>query len=149
MVVFEDKLAKLQEDMMSVTLEYSDYKANKIYLFGSHENNSFYFNAFFKVGKFYYKKHQLKEFQVDTSISRQSKFIDIALEDFVKICQAFSEDNKEVPTQMKIIYDNNNKKASGKFSYNLYHSNSDILTADDIFEQWYNEVKKEEELLDY
>lgn len=143
MVIFEDKLSQLQEDMITIALEYSGYKVAKIYLFGSHENNSFYFNAFFKVGKLYYKKHQLKEFEIDTSIDRQSKFIDIALDNYIKICEIFSDYKKEVPTQLKIIYDNENQKASGKFSYNLYHSSSDILTPDDIFDQWFEEVKKE------
>lgn len=142
MVIFEDKLAILQEDMISIALEYADYKANEVYLFASYENNSFYFNVFFKIGELYYKKHQLKEFQVDTSINRQSQLVDIALNDFIKICEAFSDDSKEIPTQLKIIYDYIHQKASAKFSYDFHYSNSDVLTADDIFEQWYNEVKK-------
>ena len=145
METFEDKLAILQEDMISIALEYSDDKADKVYLFASHENNSFYFNVFFKIGKSYYKKHQLKEFQVDTSINRQSQLVDIALNDFIKICEAFSDNNREIPTQLKIMYNKKHQKASGKFSYNIHYSNSDTLTADDIFEQWYNEVKEEVE----
>ena len=142
---FESKLARLQEDMMAIALEYSDYKATKVYLFASHENNSFYFNAFYKVGDHLYRKHQLKKFDVDTSISRQSQFIDIALKDFMGMCELFAENKDEIPTQLKIIYDNKINKASGKFSYDLFHSNSDTLTADDIFIDWYNEVKKEVE----
>ena len=140
---FEDKIAKLQEDMISIALEYSDYKADKVYILASCENNSFYFNVFFKIGESYYKKHKLKAFQVDTSINRQSQLVDIALNDYIKLCEAFSDNNREVPTQLKIIYDHKNQKASGRFSYNLHFSNSDVLAADDIFEQWYNEVKKE------
>lgn len=140
---FEDKIAKLQEDMISIALEYSDYKADKVYILASCEINSFYFNVFFKIGELYYKKHQLKAFQVDTSINRQSQLVDIALNDYIKLCEAFSDNNREVPTQLKIIYDHKHQKASGKFSYHLHFSNSDVLTADDIFEQWYNEVKEE------
>lgn len=32
-MTFEDKLAMLQEDMISIALEYSDYKADKVFLF--------------------------------------------------------------------------------------------------------------------
>ena len=45
----EDKIAKLQEDMISIALEYSEYKADKVYILASCENNSFYFNIFFKI----------------------------------------------------------------------------------------------------
>ena len=48
-----------------------------------------------------------------------------------------------MPSQIKLIYDNKQNKVKGKYSYDLFYSNSDTLTADDIFEQWYNEVKEE------
>ena len=48
-----------------------------------------------------------------------------------------------MPTQIKLIYDNIQNKVSGKYSYDLFYSNSDTLTADDIFEQWYKETKEE------
>ena len=50
-----------------------------------------------------------------------------------------------MPSQIKLIYDNVKKSVDGKYSYDLFYSNSDTLTADDIFEQWYNEVKEEVE----
>ena len=48
-----------------------------------------------------------------------------------------------MPSQIKLIYDNVQNKVKGKYSYDLFYSNSDTLTADDIFEQWYNEMKEE------
>ena len=57
MVIFEDKLAMQQEDMISIALEYADYKANEVYLFASYENNSFYFNVFYNIIPQFCKKH--------------------------------------------------------------------------------------------
>ena len=62
------------------------------------------------------------------------------LQDIHKICRKY---NRPMPTQIKLIYDNIQNKVSGKYSYDLFYSNSDTLTADDIFEQWYKEIKEE------
>ena len=57
-----------------------------------------------------------------------------------KICEKY---NQPMPTQIKLIYDNKQNKVKGKYSYDLFYSNSDTLTSGNIFEQWYNEVKEE------
>lgn len=49
-----------------------------------------------------------------------------------------------MPTQIKLIYDNVYNKVHADYSYDLFYSNSDTLTSFDIFNQWYEEVKAEE-----
>ena len=59
-----------------------------------------------------------------------------------KICKKY---DRPMPTQIKIIYDNVNKKVHADYSYELFYSNSDTLTSNDIFNQWFEEVKAEVE----
>ena len=74
---------------------------------------------------------------------RMFQYLDIGITDFERLITLFQEDKKQAPTQLKLVYDNVNKKAKAQYSYDLFHSNSDTLTPYDIFMEWYNEVKKE------
>ena len=74
------------------------------------------------------------------------QYLDIGITDFKRLITLFQEDKKQAPTQLKLVYDNVNKKAEAQYSYDLFHSNSDTLTPYDIFMEWYNEVKKEIEV---
>lgn len=77
--------------------------------------------------------------EIDNLIFSVLKLGNKDLQDIHKICQKY---NRPMPTQIKLIYDNVQNKVKGKYSYDFFYSNSGKLTADDIFEQWYNEVKE-------
>ena len=70
------------------------------------------------------------------------QYLEIGISDLERLITLFQEDKKQAPTQLKLVYDNVNKKAKAQYSYDLFYSNSDKITADDIFEQWYSEVKE-------
>lgn len=141
---FEDKLSEIQTDMISLALELAEGKIDIAYIYGSYENNSLSFNSFFAKDKKVYTINKLDELGIENlTTDRMFQYLDIGMTDFERLITLFQEDKKQAPTQLKLVYDNVNKKANAKYSYEIFYSNSDSLTPEDIFMEWYNEVKKE------
>ena len=141
-MIFEDKLSEIQTDMISLALELTEEKIDTAYIYGSYENNSLSFNSFFAQDNKVYTINKLDQLGIENlTKDRMFQYLDIGINDFKRFITLFQEDKKQAPTQLKLVYDNVNKKANAKYSYDFYYSNSDTLTADNIFEQWYNEVK--------
>jgi hypothetical protein len=140
---FEDKLSEIQKDMISLALELAEGKIDTAYIYGSCENHSLSFNSFFAKDKKLYTINKLDELGIESlTTDRMFQYLDIGISDLERFITLFQEDKKQAPTQLKLVYDNVNKKAKAQYSYDLFYSNSDKLTADDIFEQWYSEVKE-------
>ena len=87
-------------------------------------------------------KKDMNEFELDNLIFSVLKLGNQDLQDLHQICQKY---NRPMPSQIKLIYDNVKNEVNSKYSYDLFYSNSDTLTPDDIFIEWYNEVKEEVE----
>ena len=145
---FEDKLSEIQTDMIQLALEYAErvgQKVDTVYIYCSFET-MYSFDVFYKddenniVMLHELSNKGMSESEIDNLIFSVLKLGNKDLQDIHKICQKY---NQPMPTQIKLIYDHKQNKVKGKYSYDLFYSNSDTLTADDIFEQWYNEVKEE------
>ena len=140
---FEDKLSEIQTDMISLALELAEGKIDTAYIYGSYENNSLSFNSFFAKDRKVYTINKLDELGIENlTTDRMFQYLDIGISDLERLITLFQEDKKQAPTQLKLVYDNVNKKAKAQYSYDLFHSNSDTITPEDIFMEWYNEVKK-------
>ncbi|CAH1225087.1 MULTISPECIES: DUF600 domain-containing protein [Paenibacillus] len=150
---FEDYFSELQADMVSTCLEYVDRKADDIYLYCSYEPEAYYFNVFYRINKTFVLKHKINdavkvvngtpEYNYDVSRDRQLGLLDIGTEDLKKIhevCKAF---RREMPTEMKLHYNVEKNSLAANFKYDLVYSNDDELLPDDIFEQWFEEIKSQ------
>lgn len=149
-MIFEDEFSAKQTDMIQLALEYADrveQKIDTVYIYGSFET-MYSFDVFYKddrnniVMLHELSQKGMSESEIDNLIFSVLKLGNQDLQDIHKICRKY---NRPMPTQIKLIYDNIQNKVSGKYSYDLFYSNSDTLTADDIFEQWYKEIKEEVE----
>lgn len=146
MTQFEDKLSEIQTDMISLALELAEGKIDIAYIYGSCENHSLSFNSFFAKDKKVYTINKLDELGIENlTTDRMFQYLDIGMTDFERLITLFQEDKKQAPTQLKLVYDNVNKKAKAKYSYENFYSNSDSLTPEDIFMEWYKEIKEEVE----
>lgn len=145
-MIFEDKLSEIQTDMISLALELAEDKIDTAYIYGSYENNSLSFNSFFAQDNKVYTINKLERLGIDNlTTDRMFQYLEIGISDLERFITLFQEDKKQAPTQLKLVYDNVNKKANAKYSYEIFYSNSDSLTPEDIFMEWYNEVKEEVE----
>ena len=143
-MIFEDKLSEIQKDMISLALELAEGKIDTVYIYGSYENNSLSFNSFFAQDNKVYTINKLDQLGIENlTTDRMFQYLDIGITDFKRFITLFQEDKKQAPTQLKLVYDNVNKKAKAQYSYDLFYSNSDTLTSYDIFMEWYKEIKNE------
>ena len=145
-MIFEDKLSEIQKDMISLALELAEDKIDTVYIYGSYENNSLFFNSFFAQDNKVYTINKLDQLGIENlTTDRMFQYLDIGISDLERLITLFQEDKKQAPTQLKLVYDNVNKKAKAQYSYDLFYSNSDTLTSYDIFMEWYKEIKEEVE----
>lgn len=145
-MIFEDKLSEIQTDMISLALELAEDKIDTAYIYGSYENNSLSFNSFFVKDNKVYTINKLDQLGIENlTTDRMFQYLEIGISDLERLITLFQEDKKQAPTQLKLVYDNVNKKANAKYSYEIFYSNSDSLTPEDIFMEWYKEIKEEVE----
>ena len=147
-MTFEDEFSAKQTDMIQLALEYADrvgQKVDTVYIYGSNEKNSYSFNIFYISEKKTFTMRSLPGNNFDELNNLIFHVLKIGTDDLKelkKICEKYKQ---PMPTQVKLIYDHKQNKVKGKYSYDLFYSNSDTLTSGNIFEQWYNEIKEEVE----
>jgi poly(A) polymerase Pap1 len=151
--VFEDYFSELQADMVSICLEYVFERANKIYIYCSHEeglvSNDFFYNINGKI----VERHKLNDALVneegnanlsyDISVDRQKavvKIINQNIKELIKLCRKY---DREMPTEIKIVYDVQANKLTADYKYDLVHTNDSNKTAGSIARIWFEQIKNE------
>ena len=152
--VFEDHLADLQTDMVAICLEYVEKNADDIYIYCSYEPEMYAFDVFYKINGQVVLKHNINDainaisetgkipLLYDTSEERQEAVLDIGLKNLEEIHKKCEEYGREMPTEIKLHYNVKKNSLKGKYRYDLVYSNDEELLPDDIFELWFEEVKK-------
>ena len=145
--VFEDCFTALQTDMILTCLEYVEKKADKIYIYGSFEEKIISCDFFYCINGRVVKKHQLNDavyggnFRYDVSTVRQCAVLDILVEDIEKLYSLCNEYRKEMPTEIKIVYDVKKNSVRADYQYDLVYSNENERTSHDIVTEWFEEVQ--------
>ncbi|MEB5480469.1 DUF600 domain-containing protein [Shouchella clausii] len=146
--IFEDKFSELQADMVAICLEYVENRAEKIFIYGSFEEKVISSDFFYCINGKVVRKHKLNDainnpidFQYNTSGERQSGVLNILNNNIKKMIKLCEEYNREMPSEIKLIYNvvNNNLKAD--FKYGIVYSNQPEKTADDISMEWFEEMQ--------
>ncbi len=144
--LFEDLFSEVQTDMVSICLEYVENIADKIYIYCSYEDGVLSSDFFYCINGHITERHKINEYgsiQYDVSVERQDMVLDILIEDIKKLEKICEEYNQLMPTEIKLIYDVNSNSLKADYQYDLVYSNDDEKTADDIAEEWFEEVKFE------
>lgn len=144
---FEAKFSELQADMVSICMEYVENRADKIYVYASCERNLISSKFFYLINNRLVKSHKLNdalkqgEKDYDVSLDRGFMVLDIINEDIEKIKKICEEYKKDMPTEIKLIYDVRSGKFKAEYQYDLVHSNDDNKTARQIADEWFEEIK--------
>lgn len=144
--VFENYFSELQADMVSVCLEYVDRKADKVYIYCSFEEMEISCDFFYCINGRVVRKHKLnnavsnESLRYDTSIARQTDVMDIIIEDVERLYKICKEYKRDMPTEIKLIYDVNKNSLQADYKYDLIHSIDEQKTADDIVMEWFEEI---------
>lgn len=147
--VFEDYFSELQGDMVSICLEYVENKADKIYIYCSFEEGVISCDFFYCINGKVVRKHKLNDainvelgkFEYDTSVERQKGAMNIINDDIEKLYKICNEYKKEMPTEIKLIYDVPKNSLTAEYKYDLVYSNDTIKTADDIAMEWFQKIQ--------
>ena len=145
--LFEDYFSEYQADMVSICLEYVNEQADMIYIYCSHENKAMHSDFFFTISGKTVKKHQLNAISnkqhrdYDISEHRQDAALAIIIEDMEKIETLCKQFNRDMPTQIKIIYNVNKNSLRATYSYENFWSDSETKISPDIFNEWFEEIK--------
>ena len=144
---FEDKFSELQADMISICMEYVEDRADKVYVYASCEEGIISSSFFYLINNKYVKSHKLNdalengEERYDVSTERGFMVLDIINENTEKIkvlCKAYERD---MPTEMKLIYDVKSGNFKAEYKYDSVYTNDDIKTAHHIANEWFEELK--------
>ena len=144
---FEDRFSELQADMISICMEYVEDRADKIYVYASCEEGVISSRFFYLINNKYVKSHKLNdaveigEERYDVSAERGFMVLDILNEDIEKIKALCKEYDRDMPTEMKLIYDVKSGNFKAEYKYDLVYTNDDIKTATHIFNEWFEEIK--------
>jgi hypothetical protein len=145
--VFEDYFSELQADMVAICLEYCDKKADKVFIYGSDEANVISAGYFYCIGNRILSRDKLTDakngYLYDTSVDRQIQVLKILVEDIKSIETLCKEYKREMPAEMKLIYDVNKNSLSANYKYGYIYSNDPEKTADDVEMEWFVQVERE------
>lgn len=135
---FEDRLGKIQNELIQIAYEYSEKnQVDKIFIYCSLENSAYYFNVFYESNGKVLEKHELNPVILkQKNISKKGKS---KLLEFEKL---FEENSKEMFKELKLVYDLKTKKSKAEFDYELKYSNSETLLPSDIFRKWLESIQK-------
>ena len=147
--VFEDFFSEIQADMVSICLEYASNMADEIYIYCSCEAKVISCDFFYRINNKLVERHKLNDaimpqedkFMYDTSISRQSAALEIIQEDIEKIVELCKEFHRDMPTEMKLVYNVKRNSLVAKYKYDMMYSNDSEKTSDDIANEWFEEMR--------
>ncbi|AGT43826.1 hypothetical protein [Treponema pedis] len=147
--IFEDYFSELQADMVSVCMENVEDRADTVYIYCSCEDNVIASAYFYKINGMVVKRHKLNdaiaqgEAEYDVSGERQRMVLDVINSDIEKLMKICKEHNRDMPTEMKLIYDVKNKSLKAEYRYDLVYTNDPVKTASIVSDDWFEEIKKE------
>ncbi|MBT2616098.1 MULTISPECIES: immunity protein YezG family protein [unclassified Bacillus (in: firmicutes)] len=144
---FEDKFSELQADMISICMEYVEDRADKVYVYASCEEGIISSSFFYLINNKYVKSHKLNdalengEERYDVSTERGFMVLDIINENTEKIKVLCKEYERDMPTEMKLIYDVKSGNFKAEYKYDLVYANDDIKMAHHIANEWFEALK--------
>ena len=142
--VFEDQLMDIQSDMISFSLEYIENKAETVFIYVVLEDGLVSFDVFYKIGGFISEKSDVNKYlseKINDSDDIQFSLLEYGIEDAEKIEVLFEENSKEVPTEIRLVYDVKNNSLKSNYIYDAMYEKNEDLSVSDVFEAWIQEEK--------
>ena len=142
--VFEDQLMDIQSDMISLSLEYIENKAETVYIYVVLEDGLVSFDVFYKIGGFISEKSDVNKYlseKINDSDDIQFSLLEYGIEDAEKIEVLFEENSKEVPTEIRLVFDVKNNSLKSNYRYDAMYEKNEDLSVSDVFEAWIQEEK--------
>lgn len=137
--VFEDEFMDAQASIISLCLEVTGGKVDKVYAYCSNEKYCKMFNAFFVANG---EVKTLDELGVPDKPAFQ--FLKLGIEDIENIDAICKKHNMTAPTELKLYYDVTTGKFDANYKYGEICSANTGIDQDDLFREWIAEIKAEQ-----
>jgi len=134
--VFEDEFMDLQTGLISLCLEVTQGKVDKVFAYGSNEKKSTMFNAFFEVNG---EIKTLNMLGVSKELAFQ--FLGLGIEDLEKLNAIGAKYNRPIPTELKLYYDVRARKFKSEYKYEEVCSARTGKSAGEVFNEWLAEMR--------
>lgn len=135
--IFEDEFMDIQSQIISLCLEFVGSRASKVYAYGSIEENSISFNAFFDIDG------QIKTTNdIVSNTDAIWEFLDLGELDLEKIKELCETYKRVIPTELKMIYDCVSGKFDSQYKYESICSAKTGIDSSDVFMKWFNEIRQ-------
>ncbi len=135
--VFEDEFMEAQSRIVALCVEFAGNRADKVYAYGSIEESSISFNAFFNIDG---------QIKTTNNIAADPDaiwdFLDLGESDLEKIRQICIHYGKPVPTELRMIYDCKSGKIDTEYKYESICSAKTGTDSSEIFMKWLDEVRQ-------
>lgn len=145
---FDNKFLELQTAMVEIAFEFvnrNEKEVDNIYVYASMEEGDLFYNVYYKINGKNVKLNKLNDVlnqKVDISDDRVFNLFDLGMDYLEETLELFENDEREVPTLMKMTYSPKTGAFNNDISYELHYSNSDEKTNADVFEEWFDELNK-------
>ena len=134
----------IQSDMISLSLEYVENKAETVFIYVVLEDGLVSFDVFYKIGGFISEKSDVNKYlseKINDSDDIQFSLLEYGIEDAEKIEVLFKENSKEVPTEIRLVFDVKNNSLKSNYIYDAMYEKNEDLSVSDVFEAWIQEEK--------
>lgn len=134
--VFEDEFMDVQASIISLCLEVTKKKVQKVYAYCSNEKKSKMFNVFFDVSG------QIKTLnQLGVPQKPAFQFLKLGIEELKNLNAICAKHNMPAPTEMKLYYDVTSGKFDANYKYEEVCSAKTGKCAAEVFMEWIEEIK--------
>ena len=134
--VFEDEFMDVQASIISLCLEVTKKKVQKVYAYCSNEKKSKMFNVFFDVSG------QIKTLnQLGVPQKPAFQFLKLGIEELKNLNAICAKHNMPAPTEMKLYYDVTSGKFDANYKYDEVCSAKTGKCAAEVFMEWIEEIK--------
>lgn len=135
--VFEDEFMDIQSQIISLCLELVGSEVSKVYAYGSIEERSISFNAFFDIGG---EIKTINNFASNTEAIWE--FLALGVSELGKIKELCKKYNRATPTELKMIHDCNGGKFDSQYKYESICSAKTGIDSSRVFMNWINEIQQ-------
>jgi hypothetical protein len=145
---FDIKFQEITTEMVEIAFEYVNFDKNeveKIYVFGSIEDDTYVYQMFYKVnGEFVhpYQVPSVSKITEGINDERLSVLLGLGNKCLIAIDALFREFKRDVPTLIKISFEPKNGKFNCNLSYDLQYSYDELKSHFHVYKKWFQEEKE-------
>lgn len=145
---FDTEFQKLCTSMVEASFQYvsnNSEEVDTIYIYGSCENRNPFFNVFFRINGTLVNIHKVNTVSMQRYVvSDDTMFglLDEGVECLDEMIRLFQQDQREVPTLMKMTYHPKTGAFNNDVLYDPQYSSHPSRTNTDGFEEWFEEMKQ-------